>query len=80
MAYVATFAYIVQTIRDIIITRPLIYLRSVYSNPTKVLFLIALVFIIICLPLRLACNVYGEDILSTMVVIILGIYSLYFGR
>ncbi len=76
----ATVAYLVVTVKDIIIARPLIYARSVYSNPTKVLFLLALVAVMICIEFRYTCGTYGEDVLSTLIIVFLGVYSLYFGR
>mgnify|MGYP001810183874 CR=1 FL=1 len=80
VVYILTIVQTVITIKDIIVMRPILYGRSLLANPTKVFHHIVLLSVLIMLPLRFACSTYGEDILSVLVIIFLGGYSLYFGR
>ncbi len=77
---VYTILLIVVNVREILIHNIHVYLKFFYANPTKIFLLVSLILNLIIIPLRLACNSYGEDILTSMVIIFLGLHSLYYGR
>jgi hypothetical protein len=57
-----------------------LYARTLLANPTRILFLIALLCILAVIPFRFACLTFVEDTLVSLAIILLGMSSLYYGR
>ena len=56
------------------------FIENLLSNPTRILYLLALIFIILIVPLRVTCNTYGEDILVVLIIIFISVNTMYFAR
>ena len=77
---ISTIGLTAITVKDMIIQQPRLYLKMILANPTKIFFIATLLSNLMIFPLRFACNTDGEDVLSVLIAIFLGIYILYFGR
>ena len=65
---------------DFYVQRWRLFLETLLANPTRIIFLLALLCIILVVPFRYTCNVHGEDILVSLALIMLSVYAMYFGR
>jgi hypothetical protein len=62
------------------IQRITLFLQTLFYNPSKILFILSMVTVLLIIPMRLSCNTHGEDILVVLSMIFKAVFILYLGR
>ena len=60
--------------------RLFLFMQTLFFNPAKIFLIFSLISTLLILPMRLSCNVYGEDILVSLTILFKSIFILYLGR
>ena len=75
-----TIAYILLFCYEFYIQKAHLYMQTLLFNPFKVVFILSLIATLLMVPMRIACNTYGEDVLLILSVILKSMFILYLGR
>jgi hypothetical protein len=75
-----SIAYLVMIARELYIQGLRLYIKTLSSNLSKVLFLFSLLTLLLIIPMRFFCNTQIEDVLVVLSIIFKSSYILYLGR
>ncbi len=75
-----TVLYILFFVREIVAVGIKNFLKLMIANPSRIFMLVTLLCVLLCLPMRLACQIVAEDYLVSLAITFLPTYILYLGR
>lgn len=75
-----SLAFLIVKLSEIIVQKFNVYIRILFSNTTKLLFILSLICVVLIVPFRLACNTFAEDMLLTGGIALMSAYFIYFAR
>lgn len=78
--YLYSIIYLTMFVIELHNQRLFLFMQTLFFNPAKIFLIFSLVSTLLILPMRLSCNVYGEDILVSLTILFKSIFILYLGR
>ncbi len=78
--YLYSIIYLTMFVIELHNQRLFLFMQTLFFNPAKIFLIFSLLSTLLILPMRLSCNVYGEDILVSLTILFKSIFILYLGR
>jgi len=80
LCLIYTVLYVLFFVREVVAVGFKNFLKLMAANPSRIFMLITLICVLLCLPMRLSCQIVAEDYFVTLAITFLPTYILYLGR